>query len=130
MHESLRNDTRVSVYEETDIRAFMPPKCVVYDMIVCDASFISLTEILDAILAQASIKTNIILLFKPQFEVGREYITKSGVPKSQKVVDEAKKRFEHMIMQKNAIVITSTASTLCGEAGNQEYVYWIRKKES
>ena len=40
-----------------------------YDIIVCDASFISLVEIIDAILELASTDTYVILLYKPQFEV-------------------------------------------------------------
>jgi 23S rRNA (cytidine1920-2'-O)/16S rRNA (cytidine1409-2'-O)-methyltransferase len=48
-----------------------------YDLIVCDASFISLTEILPSILALATVDTHIILLWKPQFEVGRENMRKT-----------------------------------------------------
>jgi 23S rRNA (cytidine1920-2'-O)/16S rRNA (cytidine1409-2'-O)-methyltransferase len=76
LHDILRSDPRVTSYEQTDIRDFVPniPK---YDIIVCDASFISLVDIIDAILDCASDETHIILLFKPQFEVGREHLRKT-----------------------------------------------------
>jgi 23S rRNA (cytidine1920-2'-O)/16S rRNA (cytidine1409-2'-O)-methyltransferase len=47
-----------------------------YDLIVCDASFISLTEILRSILKLANPETDIILLWKPQFEVGRDQLNR------------------------------------------------------
>jgi 23S rRNA (cytidine1920-2'-O)/16S rRNA (cytidine1409-2'-O)-methyltransferase len=76
LHDILRNDPRVTSYEQTDIRDFVSntPK---YDIIVCDASFISLVDIIHAILDCASDETHIILLFKPQFEVGREHLRKT-----------------------------------------------------
>jgi 23S rRNA (cytidine1920-2'-O)/16S rRNA (cytidine1409-2'-O)-methyltransferase len=69
LHEKIRIDTRVTSYEQTDIRDFSGE--TIYDIIVCDASFISLSQILDALLSHACLTTNIILLFKPQFEVGK-----------------------------------------------------------
>lgn len=73
-------------YEQTDIRDF--PETPPYDIIVCDASFISLSQILDAILVHAEKSTEIILLFKPQFEVGKKNLRKTGVPKDEKSILE------------------------------------------
>jgi 23S rRNA (cytidine1920-2'-O)/16S rRNA (cytidine1409-2'-O)-methyltransferase len=69
LHPSLRGDSRVSSYEQTDIRDFAKIKHVTYDIIVCDASFISLTLILDSMIFLADSQTKMILLYKPQFEV-------------------------------------------------------------
>lgn len=73
-------------YEEMDIRDFgdkiLPSPLSqggqnAYDIIVCDASFISLMEIFPSILAFADTRTEIFLLWKPQFEVGREHLRKT-----------------------------------------------------
>lgn len=68
------NNPKVFSYENTDIRDFKSSEN--YDFIVCDASFISLEKIFPAIYNLANIETDIILLFKPQFEVGREFLNK------------------------------------------------------
>lgn len=97
LHETIRNDARVTSYEEMDIRHFANQDRMRYDFIVCDASFISLVEILDSMLALADKETNIILLFKPQFEVGKQHLRKTGVPKDEKSIQDAMKRFENFV---------------------------------
>ena len=42
-------------------------------------------------------KTIFIILFKPQFEVGKNHITKSGVPKNEKIILEAMENFEKFL---------------------------------
>ena len=98
LHEILRNDARVASYEETDIRLFVSNHTP-YDIIVCDASFISLIELFLSICSFADKGTDIILLFKPQFEVGKEHLRKTGVPKDEKSVQNAMNRFEHFVVQ-------------------------------
>jgi 23S rRNA (cytidine1920-2'-O)/16S rRNA (cytidine1409-2'-O)-methyltransferase len=109
-----------------DIRDFIAKGF--YDIIVCDASFISLTQIFDPILSHAETSTDMILLFKPQFEVGRENLRKTGVPKDEKCITIAMERFEEMINERNCMILGKEKSCLIGEAGNQEWVYWIRRK--
>jgi 23S rRNA (cytidine1920-2'-O)/16S rRNA (cytidine1409-2'-O)-methyltransferase len=174
LHESLRNDPRVTSYEQTDIREFaitslsredvtqwqegLAPKTSDiktplnpllrhnsspksgklktltggsrYDLIVCDASFISLHEILPSMLDLTDEQTNIILLYKPQFEVGRENLRKTGVPKDEKIVEKKLTEFEQFLTEQNCQIIARGKSTLIGEAGNQEWVYWIKKAKA
>lgn len=127
LHENIRRDPRVTSYEQTDIRSYVSNKT--YDIIVCDASFISLQEILPSILSFAHEKTNIILLYKPQFEVGRENLRKTGVPKDEKIIEKYMKEFELLLVEKHCTIIQKKKSVLQGEAGNQEWIYWIKKKE-
>jgi 23S rRNA (cytidine1920-2'-O)/16S rRNA (cytidine1409-2'-O)-methyltransferase len=70
LHPSLRDDPRVRSYEETDIREFEPERR--YPLIVSDVSFISLLHILPSVDRLAEPGAEILLLFKPQFEAGRE----------------------------------------------------------
>jgi 23S rRNA (cytidine1920-2'-O)/16S rRNA (cytidine1409-2'-O)-methyltransferase len=98
-----------------------------YDLIVCDASFISLTQILDALLWLASADTDIILLYKPQFEVGKANLRKTGVPKDEKCIAVAMELFEALIKERDCSILGKEKSCLIGEAGNQEWVYRIRR---
>ncbi|MDD2693757.1 MAG: TlyA family RNA methyltransferase [Candidatus Gracilibacteria bacterium] len=126
LHETIRNDARVTSYEETDIRDFTSMNS--YGIIVCDASFISLIELFSSICSFADRETDIILLFKPQFEVGKEHLRKTGVPKDEKSVQDAMNRFEKCVHDTGCEILQKEKSTLVGEAGNQEWVYWIQKR--
>lgn len=76
----LRNDDRVMVLEKTNARhlsAEHVPQAV--EMVVCDASFISLKTVLPAALAMVKPGGRLVALIKPQFEAGREQVGKGGV---------------------------------------------------
>jgi len=76
----LRQDARVQVLEKTNARyldASLIPDPV--DMVVCDASFISLKTVLPAALALVKPGGKLIALIKPQFEVGKDNVGKGGV---------------------------------------------------
>lgn len=92
LHPSLRDDPRITLYEQTDIRAFQTT--TIYDIITVDVSFISLRDIIDSIKRFSDHTTHIFLLFKPQFEVGRENLRKTGVPKSEMIILDAISGFE------------------------------------
>ena len=66
LHPSLRSDSRVTVFENTDIRNFLPEKT--YDIVTCDVAFIPLELVLESIDRLSAHR--IIILFKPQFQVG------------------------------------------------------------
>jgi len=67
LHESLQSDSRVISLENTDIREVKLEE--VFNLIVVDVSFISLRKIVPSLQENISENTQIILLFKPQFEV-------------------------------------------------------------
>jgi 23S rRNA (cytidine1920-2'-O)/16S rRNA (cytidine1409-2'-O)-methyltransferase len=76
----LRSDPRVVVLEKTNARhltAEQIPQPV--DLVVCDASFISLKTVLPAAMALAKPGARLVALIKPQFEAGREQVGKGGV---------------------------------------------------
>jgi predicted rRNA methylase YqxC with S4 and FtsJ domains len=76
----------------------------------------------------ADLHTKIILLYKPQFEVGRSNLRKTGVPKDLKIVDEKMKEFENTLREKQIYILKKEKSSLIGESGNQEWIYMIQKK--
>lgn len=127
LHEIIRNNPKVTSYEQQDIRSFISSHAP-YSIIFCDASFISLHEILPSMLGLADEHTDLILLYKPQFEVGRENLRKTGVPKDEKIVEQKMMEFETFLKDQDCQIITKERSTLIGEAGNQEWIYWIKKR--
>lgn len=126
LHKSIKEDKRVHSFESCDIRKFESEK--VYDLIVSDVSFISLLHILDAVDSLAS--KDIILLFKPQFEVGREAKRDNhGVVLDEKVIQEAMKRFEDACQVKQWKLVQKSPSQLTGKEGNLEYCYCYSKRK-
>jgi len=110
LHPTILADARVSSYEQTDIRDFVSRE--IYDIIVCDASFIMLEEILPSIMECMSAHTQAILLFKPQFQVGKEHIhKKTGLPKTEKSVREAQERFEVFLRDHGLVIRAREKST-------------------
>jgi 23S rRNA (cytidine1920-2'-O)/16S rRNA (cytidine1409-2'-O)-methyltransferase len=125
LHPSLRADARVVSIENTDIRDFRSP--TYFDVIVGDISFISLTKLIDPILMLADSETEIILLYKPQFEVGRENLRKTGVPKSEAIVLRKFQEFQEFLITKGVTIKKIAPSAIEGEAGNKEWVVWMKK---
>lgn len=90
LHNRLRQDARVLSAEQTDIRAVetdLLPHPI--DLVVVDASFISLRLLLPAIARLITLGTPVMALVKPQFEVGREKVGKGGVVRDDALRNEA-----------------------------------------
>lgn len=129
LHYSLQDNPKISSYEKSDIRDFAKQNLwKIYDIIVCDVSFISLYEIFDSIFSLADSYTKIILLYKPQFEVWRDNLRKTGIPKDPIIVNQKMRGFEDFLASKNMDILAREKSTLIGEAGNQEWVYMVKKR--
>ncbi len=119
----LRSDERVIVHEQTNARelsADIVPEPV--DIIVCDASFIALSKVLDAALELARPGAKLVALVKPQFEAGRGEVGKGGVVRDplvhQRVCDAA----AEWIASKGWDVIGVETSPITGPEGNVEFL--------
>ena len=124
LSEILRRDPRVIVRENTDIREFESEKK--FDLITCDVSFISLNLILKSLASLA--KSALIVLFKPQFEVGAEAKrNKKGVLKDEKVARGARAKFERLCAELGLAVLHSGACKITGKEGNQEFFYLLKR---
>ena len=76
----LRNDDRVTVYEKTNARYLTDEHITSsVDIVVCDASFISLKTVLPSAMSFVKENGNLVALIKPQFEVGKDNVGKGGV---------------------------------------------------
>ena len=126
---SLRSDERVKIYEKTDVREFAKSHKNEFNLITCDVSFISLKEILPFIDALASQNCDIILLFKPQFEVGRSAKrNKKGVVTDTKAVREARAKFELAAANLGWIMRQTLECQVKGKEGNAEFFYAFNKR--
>ena len=124
LHKSIKEDSRVYSYESCDIREFKSEK--IFDLVVSDVSFISLLHILDDVDRLA--KADIILLFKPQFEVGREAKRdNNGVVLDTKAITNAMDKFEEACEKKGWSLKVKSPSKLTGKEGNLEYCYYYEK---
>ena len=124
LSEILRRDPRVIVRENTDIREFASKKK--FDLITCDVSFISLNLILESLVRLA--KSALIVLFKPQFEVGAEIKrNKKGVLKDEKAVRAARAKFERLCAELGLAVMHASACKITGKEGNREFFYILKR---
>lgn len=100
-----------------------------FDLITCDVSFISLKEILPSIDALAGKNCDIILLFKPQFEVGRTAKrNKKGVVTDAKAVCEARAKFELAAANLGWVMRQTRECEVKGKEGNAEFFYAFNKR--
>lgn len=124
LHASLRNNEKIILYENTDLRVFKSEEK--FELITCDVSFISLINLLYYI-NKLALK-EIILLFKPQFEVGKNIKRDNkGVLKDDKAILKARMNFEKECTKLGWILKSMQKSRIKGKEGNIEYFYYYVK---
>ena len=125
LHPRIAEDKRVKSVEGCDIRDFKSDEA--FELVTCDVSFVGSEHILPSIDRLSS--SDIIMLFKPQFEVGREVRRdRKGVVKDGEAIISAQKRFEAYFGQFNWKLQTKETSKIKGKEGNVEIFYHFRKK--
>ena len=128
LHISLRENNKVSLFEETDIREF--ESNVGFELITCDVSFISILKITDDINRLSGSGTDIVILYKPQFEVGKDVKRDSkGVVQDLDTIARRKEEFEAEAVKLGWIEKYQALSRVQGKEGNQEYLYHFVKME-
>ena len=120
---SLRNDPRVEVREKTNARElFLGEFESQFDLIVMDVSFISVTKILPALAPLLVPNGRMLVLIKPQFEVGKGEVGKGGIvrepEKHERVVREVNGFAEEIGME----VLGLIDSPVLGAEGNKEFL--------
>lgn len=125
---SLRNDSRVEVFERTNIRYFtLEDLGEQVDIITMDVSFISTTLIFPVLCRLLKDDGEIISLIKPQFEAGKEKVGKKGVVRDSLVHEEVIQKCVNS-SQKNGLICTGISySPLTGPQGNIEYFIHLKK---
>lgn len=119
----LRQDERVVVLEKTSARILTAdhiPEPV--DLIVCDASFIGLSKVLERPLQFTKPGARLMALIKPQFEAGREEVGKGGVVRDPAVHARVCGEVEAWLISIGWIVQGVTKSPITGPEGNVEFL--------
>jgi 23S rRNA (cytidine1920-2'-O)/16S rRNA (cytidine1409-2'-O)-methyltransferase len=128
----LRNDPRVRVYEKTNLRDLRLHHVggLPVDLVVADVSFISLTLLVGPLVSVTRDDGRLLLLVKPQFEVGRELLGKDGVVKTPA---------HHLLALSTVITaaakhgwfcVAAVPSRLLGAAGNREFFVLLERAAS
>ena len=124
----LRQDPRVVVHEQTNARRLsveQVPEPI--DIIVCDASFIGLSKVLEAPIKLAKPGTRLIALIKPQFEAGREEVGKGGVVRDPAVHERVCADAKAWVERQGWVVLGITPSPITGPEGNVEFLLGAEK---
>lgn len=126
LHISLRGNEKLSLHEETDIRDFQSDEA--FELITCDVSFISILQITDAIDRLAKTGTDLVILYKPQFEVGKDVKRDSkGVVQDLDAIARRKEAFEAQAQTLGWELQHQALSKVTGKEGNQEYLFHFVK---
>ncbi|RXJ90908.1 TlyA family rRNA (cytidine-2'-O)-methyltransferase [Arcobacter sp. CECT 8983] len=124
LHERIKDDKRIVFYENQDIRTFKSEKK--FDLVTCDVSFISILNIIEDINSHA--KNEIIILFKPQFEVGTNIKRdKKGVVKDIKAITKSRDKFLDTCKLLGWNLKACAKSKLEGKDGNEEELFYFDK---
>ncbi len=122
----LRNDPRVMVHEGINARYLRFEDIgEAPELAVCDVSFISVTMVVPAIVPILAPNAEMVILVKPQFEVGKGQVGKGGIVRDPELRSAACRRVEEAVRQlgfRTALM----ESPILGAEGNQEYLLYAR----
>lgn len=128
LHDKLRRDPRVISKERVNARYLgdeeLPEPL---DVVVIDVSFISVKQVLPAVLPKLKPGGMLIALVKPQFEAGREHIGKGGVVRDPQARAEAIEGVRAWVVEQGFTVLGLSDSPVPGPAGNVEALLVARR---
>jgi 23S rRNA (cytidine1920-2'-O)/16S rRNA (cytidine1409-2'-O)-methyltransferase len=124
----LQQDPRVHVLDRHNVRE-LAPGMLPYapELVVGDLSFISLRLVLPALVEVAVPDAELVLMVKPQFEVGRERLGSGGVVRDPAQRADAVRGVAAAARERGLGVRGVVASPLPGPSGNVEYFLWLRR---
>jgi 23S rRNA (cytidine1920-2'-O)/16S rRNA (cytidine1409-2'-O)-methyltransferase len=120
---SLRQDSRVVVYERTNVRNLGPGDLgEPVDVVVADLSFISLRTVAPALIACATDTADFVLLVKPQFEAGPARVGRGGIVRDPDVHAAVLREVADGLATDGLFVTALVASPIHGADGNREFL--------
>lgn len=128
LHPKVAADPRVVSLEGVDARVLdaarvpEPP-----ELVVCDVSFIGLAKALPAALGLAAPGADLVVLVKPQFEVGREFVGKGGVVRDAAAQHRAVDAAQMFLAAEGWTARAAADSPVAGGDGNREFLVWATK---
>lgn len=141
LHDKLRSDSRVLALERLNFRDELATDVVTdamvqfgqtrrqFDTVVMDVSFISIRLLIANAVKLLKPKGLLIVLFKPQFEVGKGLVGGGGVVRDQAVIDNALQTFKEWLGSIGLVQSgTDVTAPISGGDGNQEYLLAIKRQ--
>jgi 23S rRNA (cytidine1920-2'-O)/16S rRNA (cytidine1409-2'-O)-methyltransferase len=123
----LRNDVRVTLLEKTNARYLkredLPALADAVKLLAMDVSFISATLVLPAVV-EAARPESIVVLVKPQFEVGREKVGKGGIVRDEAAQASAVEKLRKALEALHFSVREAIDSPILGTEGNREFLLY------
>jgi 23S rRNA (cytidine1920-2'-O)/16S rRNA (cytidine1409-2'-O)-methyltransferase len=130
LHWNLRQDSRVVVREKVNARYLteetVPEKV---DFVCCDVSFISVTLILPALIPLMAPTAGIVVLVKPQFEVGKSEVGKGGIVRDPVLHDKAINRVRSALEDLGFHGLQTMESPILGAEGNKEFLTHAEQRD-
>ena len=131
MDFKLRQDPRVRLVEKVNAR-YVTSEVIgeMVDLIVIDVAFISATLVLPAVVSAAfppgeeRSGRHVVVLVKPQFEAGREFIGKGGIVRDEAVQLEAVEKIKKALLDLGCARTNVIDSPILGAEGNREFLLW------
>lgn len=125
---SLQSDDRVTVKDRTNVRELTLDDIdgEPVDLVVGDLSFIALGLVLPALVRCCAPDADLVLMVKPQFEIGKDRLGSGGVVRSPELRAETVRTVAGQAAALGLGVLGVTASPLPGPSGNVEYFLWLR----
>jgi len=122
----IRTDPRVVVHDGINARHLRPEDIgEPVDLVTCDVSFISVTLILPAVTPILRPEGAMVILVKPQFEVGKGQVGKGGIVRSPELHREACARVENAV-KSLGFETSIMESPITGAEGNKEFLLYAR----
>ena len=125
---SLRNDSRVVLFERTNIRSLsteMIPEAI--ELAVMDVSFISLKKVIPCVLPVLAREGEMICLVKPQFEAGKGKVGKGGVVGDEEQIQGILEDMRTFVEEQRLAFCGIRESVLKGPKGNREFFLYTRQ---
>lgn len=128
LHERLRSDSRIANFEKTHVRELsnhhFPEKV---NGAVVDVSFISLEKVIPFLLPYFTEPATLVVLVKPQFEVGKGQLNKQGVVRQASLYEEIKSAMEQLSANCGLVFKAWIPSPILGGDGNKEFLMLLEK---
>ena len=133
--QTLRSDARVAMMERTNARKLTPLELQdafpehKFSFLAMDVSFISATLVLPSVLQAAPGIAEMVILVKPQFEAGREWVGKGGIVRDPAAHALAQERVVACALETGAQDVELIDSPITGAEGNREFLLHARRRD-
>ena len=129
MHKTLRQHPALILYEKQDARKLSHNQITEkVDVLLADLSFISIFKVLPYVLKFLKPGSKVLLLFKPQFELGKGHIGKGGIVKKDAPLKQALTHAKEQLEALGFKWLNCAPSPQKGKSGNQEYLLFLEFK--